>query len=100
MVSAARWISLLMLVSCVIAIAGSQPRMSKREVLAIAERAIAVKFPWSVAKHYKYDAFYLSDGTWGVYVPHPGQPDLFGGGEPNAEIRDRDGKVLKAYLAR
>jgi len=79
--------------------AGSQPRMSKKEVIAVAKRAISARFPWAVNR-YHYDAFILEDGIWGVYVPHPGQPDLMGGGEPNAEVRDRDGKVLKVYLAR
>ena len=82
------------------AAASAKPHMSKREVIAVAERAIAVKFPWSVIKHYHYDAFYQSDGTWGVYVPNPDKPDMFGGGEPNAEVRDPDAKVLKVYLAR
>jgi hypothetical protein len=100
MVSANRWICLLLCVSVVAAVAGTKPHMSKREVIAVAERAIAAKFPWSTEKHYRYDAFFQSDGVWGVYVPHPGQPDVYGGGEPNAEVRDRDGKVLKIYLAR
>jgi hypothetical protein len=74
--------------------------MSKSQVIFVAKREIAARFPWSVAKHYSYDAFLQSDGIWGVYVPHPDQPGLKGGGEPNAEVRDRDGKVLKVYLAR
>jgi hypothetical protein len=100
MVSAKRWIFLLMCICTVCAIAGQNWRMTKGEVIAVAKRAIAAKFPWSVDKHYAYDAFHQSDGVWGVYVPHPGQPDLYGGGEPSAEVRDRDGKVLKVYLAR
>ena len=100
MVSTSRWIFLVVCVFSVTAVAAPQPRMSKREVLAVAKRAIAAKFQWSVAKHYKYDAFYQSDGTWAVYVPHPDKPDMFGGGEPNAEVRDRDAKVLKVYLAK
>src|SRR5437867_334442 len=77
-----------------------QPRMRKQQVIAVARRAIEARFPWAAAKHYRYDAFFESDGTWGVYVPHPHQPGVlyFGGGDPNAEVRDRDGKVLKVYL--
>lgn len=100
MVSAARLILLGVCLSASIAVAEAKPRMSKAAVIAVAERAIVTKFPWSAEKHYRYDAFYQSDGIWGIYVPHPGQPDLYGGGEPNAEVRDRDGKVLKVYLAR
>src|SRR5713101_4776388 len=79
-----------------------KPRMSKRQVIAVAKRAIEARFPWAAAKHYSYDAFLESDGMWGVYVPHPHEPGVlyFGGGDPNAEVRDRDGKVLKVYLAR
>ena len=100
MVSVARWSLVLLFAAIAIAAASPKPHMSKGEVIAVAERAIAAKFPWSVTKHYHYDAFYQSDGTWGVYVPHPDKPDMFGGGEPNAEVRDRDAKVLKVYLAR
>ena len=89
-----------MCASIVCAFAGPKPRMSKEQVIVVAKRAIAAKFPWSAAKHYRYDAFFQSDGIWGVYVPHPEQPDMLGGGDPNAEVRDRDGKVLKVYLAR
>jgi hypothetical protein len=78
----------------------AKPRMTKQEVIAVARRAIEARFPWAASKHYQYDAFLYSDGTWGVYVPHPNQPDLLGGGGPNAKVRDRDGKVLKVYLAR
>ena len=75
---------------------------SRRQVIAVAKRAIEARFPWAAAKHYSYDAFLESDGMWGVYVPHPHEPGVlyFGGGDPNAEVRDRDGKVLKVYLAR
>jgi hypothetical protein len=82
------------------AIAFAQPRMSKDAVIAIVKREIDSRFPWSVAKHYAYEAFLGSNGVWGVYVPHPDQPGLRGGGQPTAEVRDRDGKVLKVYLAR
>jgi len=100
MVSAPRWIFVLLCLCLAAAVAGAKPRMSKREVIAVAERAIAAKFPWSVGKHYHYDAFYQSDGTWGVYVPHPDKPGMVGGGDPNAEVRDRDAKVFKIYLAK
>jgi|SRR5437762_3171313 len=78
----------------------SKPRMTKQEVIAVASRAIEGRFPWAAAKHYHYDAFLQADGIWGVYVPRPDQPGLRGGGDPNAEVRDHDGKVLKVYLAR
>jgi hypothetical protein len=100
MVSAIRLSLLLVCVSVVCAFADPKPRMSKEQVIAVAKHAIAATFPWSTAKHYRYDAFFQADGTWGVYVPHPGQPNMLGGGDPNAEVRDRDGKVLKVYLAR
>jgi hypothetical protein len=100
MVSVKRWIFLLMCVCTVCAIAEPNPRMTEREVVAVGMRAIAAKFRWSVGKHYPYAAYYRSDGTWRVGVPHLDDPHLLGGGEPNAEVRDRDGKVLKVYLAR
>jgi hypothetical protein len=77
--------------------------MSKQQVIALAKREIEARFPWTAAKHYRYDASLDANGTWGVYVPHPHKPGLnldLGGGDPNAEVRDRDGKVLKVYLAR
>jgi len=100
MVSVKRWIFLLVCAYSVCVLAGPNPRMAQREVIAVAMRAIVTKFPWSVDKHYPYDAYYRSDGVWLVSVPHLGQPDLYGGGEPNAQVRDRDGKVLKVTLAR
>src|SRR5947207_10323596 len=85
--------------------AGAQPmlRMTNQEAIDIATRAIEARFPWAAAKHYHYNAFLQeSDGIWiwGVYVPHPDQPGLHDGGHPNAEVRDRDGQVLRVYLAR
>jgi hypothetical protein len=74
--------------------------MSKQEVIAVAMRAITLRFPYTVAKHYPYDAFFQSDGRWGVYVSRPDHPGLRGGGEPNAWVRDSDGKVLDVFLAR
>ena len=95
-----RWIVAWLCTFVISITAFAKPRMSKDEVITIAKREIAARFPWSVAKRYAYDAFLQRDGIWGVYVPHPDQPGLMGGGEPNAEVRDHDGKVLKVYLAR
>ena len=98
MLSVKRLIFLLMWASIVCTIAQPNPRMSERDVVAVGMRAIAAEFPWSVDKHYPYAAYYRSDRTWRVAVPYLDGPGL--GGEPNAEVRDRDGKVLKVYLAR
>jgi hypothetical protein len=92
----------LLSVFAVCAFADTKPRMSEREVVAIAMRAIAAKFPSSVGKRYAYAAYYKSESTdiWVVDVPHL---DAYPGccpGEPNAWVRDRDGKVLKVFLVR
>ena len=71
--------------------------MSKPQVIAVARQAIEARFPWTADKHYQYDASLQSDGIWGVFVR---RPPMRGGGDPNAEVRDSDGKVLKVYFAR
>lgn len=102
MVNAITRIGAVLCVVCQLAVGGIQakPHMTKQEVIAVARRAIEARFPWAAAKHYHYDAVLQGDGIWGVGVPHPDRPGLRGGGDPNAEVRDRDGKVLKVYLAR
>src|SRR5437899_1740743 len=87
---------------CHIAVAQTQPKthMTKEQVIVAAKRAIEARFPWAAAKNYSYDAFVSRDGIWGVYVPHPDRPGMKGGGDPNAEVRDTDGQVLKIYLAK
>ena len=94
--------SIIAVVCAACQLSAAEPRMSKPQVIAVAKRAIEARFAWAAAKHYRYDAFFENDGTWGVYVPHPHKPGVleFGGGDPNAEVRDRDGKVMKVYLAR
>jgi len=86
-------------------IAGAPPmlRMTDQEAIAIATPAIEARFPWAAAKHYRYKALLqINHGVWvwGVYVPLRDQPDLHGGDDPVAEVRDRDGQVLRIYLVR
>jgi hypothetical protein len=99
MVSVKRWFFLLVCL-CAAALAEPNPRMAEREVIAVAMPAIAAKFPSSVARHYPYAAYFKSDGTWVVAVPHLDPYPGCSAGEPNAWVRDRDAKVLKVFLAR
>lgn len=75
-----------------------KPRMTKEEVITIARRAIEARFPWTADKHYHYYAIFHPDGIWGVGVPH--KPSRVGGGDPIAEVRDSDGKVMNVYFAK
>jgi hypothetical protein len=74
---------------------GTEPRMTKQKVIAAAKKAIEARYS-GATKGYPFDAVFQNNGIWGVYAPRLSR----GGGEPNAEVRDRDGKVLKIYFAR
>jgi hypothetical protein len=103
MVSAPRKVLLLLCAVLVCRHAGGEPqpkpRMSKQLVIAIAGRAIEARFPGATAGQ-SLDATIRPHGIWGVFVAHRDHSGLRGGGEPNAEIRDSDGKVLRVYFAR
>jgi len=91
-------ICVLVCTCALVSLAHAQPpksRMSKQEVIAVAKKAIERRYP-GATEGYPFDAILQSNGIWGVYAPRLSK----GGNEPNAEVRDRDGKVLKIYLTR
>ena len=73
--------------------------MTKQEVVAIGKQAIEARFPGSTKGH-TFGAFIITDGYWAVFIPHQDRPNPLGGGQPVAEVRDRDGKVVKVYRAK
>ena len=99
--SAARLI-LVLLCACIAAFATAElpkTHMTKQEAIAVAVRAIEARFP-GATKNRSFDATF-QDGVWGVSGVIPNRPPgLLGGGMPTAEIRDRDGAVLKVYFAK
>jgi len=68
-------------------------RMTKAQVLSVAEPAMAARFAESVPKHRPYHAD-LSNGVWHVWGT---LPQDVRGGTPEAKVRDSDGKVLEVY---
>src|SRR5437870_11537119 len=88
--------------ACITALATAEPaktHMTKQEAITLAVRAIEARFP-GATKNWSFDANF-QDGVWGVSGIIPNRPPrLLGGGMPTAEIRDRDGSVLKVYFAR
>jgi hypothetical protein len=73
--------------------------MTKGEAIAVAVRAIEARFP-GATKNWSFDATF-QDGVWDVAGVIPNRPPtLLGGGMPTAEIRDKDGAVLKVYFAK
>ena len=68
-------------------------RMTKDQVVAVGTRAIEGRFP-GATKGRTFVAFMITDGHWAVSVQRGGRPRRFGGGNPVAEVRDRDGKVV------
>ena len=67
-------------------------RMTKDQVVAVGTRAIEARFP-GATKGRTLAPFMITDGYWqsrsNVAVGRAG-----GGGDPVAEVRDRDGKVV------
>ena len=100
--SVARLILLVLYVSTVFSFGASdapKTHMTKQEAIAVGMQAIEARFP-GATKNWSFDATF-DDGVWGVagILPHR-PPGLRGGGMPTAEIRDKDGAVLKVYFAR
>jgi hypothetical protein len=78
--------------------AHAKPRMSEPEVIAVGKRAIEARFP-GATKNRIFGAFIITDGYWAVFSPHRDQPNPLKRGEPIAEVRDSDGKVVNVYRA-
>ena len=77
--------------------ASPKPRMTERQVLAIAMPVMNARFPALVAAHQPYRAKF-SNGNWWVLGNVP--KGIRGGGAPEATVRDLDGKLLGMSLSR
>jgi hypothetical protein len=83
---------------CLASSADAQHHMSEHDVAAIGKRAIEARFPGST-KGRSFGAFRITDGYWAVFSPHADQANPLRRGEPVAEVRDSDGKVVSVRLA-
>jgi len=77
--------------------ASAESRMTERQALAVAEAAMATRFPGEVEAHRPYHAKF-ADGSWSVWGTALGT--VRGGGAPEALVRDSDGTVTEVHLSR
>jgi hypothetical protein len=88
---------LLLLVAVGCSHAQSKPRMTEQDAIRVAKSAMSARFPNSVAAHEPYHAEFRQ-GVWSVWGTVP--QGMFGGGAPEATVRDSDGKVTDVHLSR
>jgi hypothetical protein len=77
--------------------AASKPRMTEQDAIRVVKSAMSARFPNSVAAHEPYHAEFRQ-GVWSVWGTVP--QGMFGGGAPEAAVRDSDGKVTDVHLSR